>query len=122
MGFLKVIRKIVTVIVVCLVVALAYPLREGKSLRDATSDEITKQIPYALDILAARHPIRVGLFRSLFNDQGAVDGAVENYVRSNMDQKMSVVNCYLAYYVVVFDKDDVRKGMADSLEKQFGLV
>jgi hypothetical protein len=119
----KFIRKTVVTIAVGLVVGLGYPLRNGQSLRGATEDEITQQVPYALDILAVRHPLKVGLLRTLLNDQGAVDRLAQDYVRSSMDRNrnVSAIDCYLAYYAVVFDKDDVRQGLADGLEKQFDL-
>ncbi len=81
-----------------------------------------EQVPYAIDILAVRHPIAVGLVRSLLNDQGAIDRVAENYVRSSMQQQdPSTFACYAAYYVVMFDKDDLRNAMADQMEKDLNL-
>ncbi len=73
----------------------------------------------AVEILAARHPLQVGLLRSMFNDQGAVDKLAEEYVRSSMmRQNPGTLNCYLAYYLMIFNKDSIRRAEADWMEKQ----
>jgi len=78
-------------------------------------------VPYALDILAARYPLKVGLARTWLNSEGAVDKIAQDYVRSEMKQRdMGLFDCYVMYYYVAFDKEDVRKAMADQIEKELG--
>lgn len=102
---------------------LWYPLRNGGSICEATRNELVQQVPYAVEILAARHPVKVGILRALFNDQGVMDKAAQEYVLSTMksQQKLSKFDCYLAYYEGIIFKDEIRNAEADWLEKQFGL-
>jgi len=120
---MKTLRRLTIVVGIALFLVLAYPLRSGRSLRDATADEVSQQVPYALHILAVRHPFKVGLVRSVLNSDGAVDRLAQDYVRNNMNrQDISVFQCYLAYYVIILDKDEVRKAIADGLERDLGLA
>ncbi len=107
----------------CVVAAiLVYPLRGGNNICDAAKGEIVEQVPYALDIVSARHPLLVGLARSWFNGQGDVDKLAENYTRSAMENtNPGVVDCYIAYYTVLFDKDQVRQAEANWIERQLNL-
>ena len=99
-----------------------YPLKDGGSICDATKNVAVQQVPDAVEILAARHPLQVGLLRSLFNDQGAVDKIAEEYVRTSMLRRdPGTLNCYFAYYVVIFNKDAIRRAEADWMEKQLPI-
>jgi len=104
-------------------VVLLLPFKDGNSVSDAAKNDVVKQVPPALDILAARHPIKVGLIRAALNDQGDVDKFAQSYFRTQMDNEKTpgVFESYLIYYVVIFDKDDIRKSIADTLEKQLDL-
>ena len=115
--------KILVLMVVIVVAALLYPLRNGGTICDATKDELAQQAPFAVEILAARHPLAVGLARSWLNDNGAVDKLAQDYIRYAMynQQSVSPVACYVAYYAVMFEKDKVRVAEADWLEKQLDL-
>lgn len=109
-------------IITLIAIIMTLPLKDGDSIRDAAKNVIVQQTPYALEILAARHPLKVGLLRSIGNDQGQMDKAASDYVRSQMtDQGGGTFESYLVYYFVVFDKDAVRKAMADQMEKELGL-
>jgi len=119
----KLFRNVAIAVGVVLVVVLVYPMRSGKGLQEATADEVAQQVPYALDILAARYPVKVGLVRTWLNSDGAVDKIAQDYVRSSMKESdIGLLDCYVLYYSVAFDKEDVRKAMADRLEKELGLA
>jgi hypothetical protein len=91
-----------------LLLILAYPLKDGSSLCDATKNVVVQQVPDALEVLAARHPLQVGLVRSMFNDQGAVDKFAEDYVSNNMlKQDPGTFACYVGYYVAIFNKERI---------------
>jgi hypothetical protein len=109
--------------IVCIATVLLLPLKDGNSISDAAKNEVVQQIPPALDILAARHPLKVGLLRGLLNDNGQLDSFVESYARASMDQGKSpgLFDSYSLYYSVMFNKDKFRAEMADSIEQQFGL-
>jgi hypothetical protein len=101
-----------------------YPLAGGSGgICDASRDLVIQQVPPAVEILAARYPLQVGLLRSAFNDQGAVDNAAQDYVRTSMldPQNPGLFTCYLSYYVVMFDKDQVRTAIADAIERRLAL-
>ena len=118
----KLFRNIAIAVAVILAIVLLYPMRSGKGLQDATADAIAQQVPYALDILAARYPVKVGLARTWLSSQVAVDKIAQDYVRSSMKQSdMGWLDCYVVYYSVTFDKEDVRQAMADRIEKELGL-
>jgi hypothetical protein len=112
--------KVVGLLCVALVVL---PFRDGDSVSSAAKNEVVEQIPYSLDILAARHPLAIGLVRSALNDNGAVDRFVESYAREEMDRERSpgLLQSYAIYYYVMFDKDEVRTEIANAIEKTFGL-
>jgi hypothetical protein len=114
-------RGFVTLVLVALFAVLAYPLRGGESIREATADEITQQVPAVLDILSARHPFKVGILRATFRE--SADQLAEDYVRSTMEQEnRGMISWYATYYLVAFDQDEVRQKLADSLEKKLGLA
>jgi hypothetical protein len=109
---------------VVVVSILLYPLAGGSGgICDASKDLVIQQVPAAVEILAARYPLQVGLLRSAFNDQGAVDNAAQDYVRTSMldPQNPGLFSCYLSYYVVMFDKDQVRMAIADAIERRLAL-
>jgi hypothetical protein len=76
-----------------------------------------------LDILAARHPLAIGIVRSILNEHKELDNFVESYVRASMDQEKTpgVFESYAMYYLVMFNEDQVRTEIANSIEKKFGL-
>jgi hypothetical protein len=102
---------------------LLVPFKDGDTPSNAARNEIVAQVPYALDILSARHPIQVGLLRSQLNTNGEVDAFVEAFIRTSMNQgkPLNIVDSYIAYYAVLFNKDRVRVDMANEFEKQLGL-
>ena len=102
---------------------LLLPFKDGDTPGNAARNEIVTQVPFALDILAARHPIQVGLLRSTLNDSGAVDAFAEAFVRISMTQGRSpnLIDSYVAYYAVMFHKDRIRNDMASEFEKELGL-
>ena len=101
---------------------LLWPLKDGSSPSVAARNELVAQVPYALDILSARHPIQVGLLRSQLSTNGEVDAFVESFVRTVMDQGKTpnIFDSYRTYYVVMFKKDQVRNDMANEFEKELG--
>lgn len=113
--------KLIGFLGVALVVLL--PFKDGDSISTAAKNEVVAQIPYALDILAARHPLAIGLIRSALNENGAVDHVVQSYVRESMDSdhSLNLFQSYAVYYFVMFDKDEIRTKIADTIEKKFGL-
>jgi hypothetical protein len=118
----KHLRHAALLVLIAALSVAAYPLRNGRSLRDATADEIVQQVPYSLDILAARHPVKVGLLRNLLNDDGSVDRFAQDYLRTSMNAKnLGVFDCYAIYYVVVLYPDAFRQQLANHLEKDLGL-
>ena len=120
---MKVIRNIAILFAIAVVAILVYPMRGGKSLREATADEVCQQVPAALDILAARHPIVVGILRTGLNGDGSVDRFAENYMRSSMSlEKAGTLDCYIAYYAIAFNQDEFRQELATGIEKQLGLA
>ncbi len=106
----------------CVALALLLPLKDGSSVSDAAKNKIAEQIPYSLEILAQRHPFKIGIIRAMLNDQGELDKFAKSSVRSYLqDEQIGLIDSYKMYYAVLFDADDVRKGVADSLEKSLDL-
>jgi hypothetical protein len=104
------------------VVLLLLPFKDGSSVSEAAMNEVIQQVPYSLDIISARHPLKVGLIRSLLNTNGQLDSSIESYLRANEHpEKMNIFESYFMYYFVMLDKDGMRKTMADDLEKRFSL-
>ena len=111
------------VIAVLIALVLLLPFKDGNTPGNAARNEIATLIPSALDILATRHPIQVGLLRSTLTDNGAVNTFAEAFLRTSMtqDRPPGLVGSYVAYYTVMFHKDRVRNDMANGLEKELGL-
>lgn len=109
----------------CIVLSIfLYPLRSGGGICDMARDQVVQQVPPAVEILAARHPLQIGLLRSMFNDKGMVDSLAQEYVRASMQdnqQNPGRLSCYLSYYVVILNKDRVRTSIADWLETRLQL-
>ncbi|HEY7763659.1 MAG TPA: zinc ribbon domain-containing protein [Aestuariivirgaceae bacterium] len=108
------------------VIALAtllYPVRNGIGICDATDVAIIQQVSPAVEILAARYPLRVGVLRSMFNDKGLVDSLATEFVSSTMEanQQPGMLACYYFYYFVMFQKDRVRTSIAALIENQLDL-
>jgi hypothetical protein len=118
----RVIRVLLIVLGLFVAFVLAYPLKDGNTACSAMQEKVTEQVPGALDILSARHPIAVGLLRSLLNDQGAVDKTAQDYVRSSMSsQDPSTPACYTVYYAIQFDPDAFRTALANKIEQRLNL-
>ncbi len=101
---------------------LTFPYRDGKTICEATRHSVNAQVPYSIDILAARHPIKVGLLRSALNGNGVVDRFAENYLANEMSSRdPGTLECYISYYAILFNKDRFRQSIADWFEKQFHL-
>jgi hypothetical protein len=109
----------------CIVLAIfLHPLRGGGGICDAARDQVILQVPPAVEILAARYPLQVGLLRSAFNDKGMVDSIAQEYVRASLQenqQEPGRLTCYLSYYVVMFNEDRVRTSIADWMETRLHL-
>lgn len=109
----------------CIVLAIfLYPLRSGGGICDTARDQVLQQVPPAVEILAARYPLQIGLLRSMLNDKGMVDSVAQEYVRASLQdnqQDPGPFSCYLSYYVVILNKDRVRTSIADWLETRLQL-
>jgi hypothetical protein len=99
------------------------PHKDGASVCDAAHNEVAQQVPFAVDILAARHPLTVGVVRAVTKDSGFVDKLAGIYVQSEMipQENPGAASCYIAYYTVMFQKDRVRASIADWLEAKAQL-
>jgi hypothetical protein len=109
-----------------LIVVLAlflYPVRNGIGVCDATDVAIIQQVGPAAEMLAARYPLRVGVLRSMFNDQGLVDALAVEFVSSTMEAspQPGTLTCYYIYYFVMLQRDRVRSGIAALIENQLDL-
>lgn len=100
-----------------------YPVRNGTGICDATDVAIIQQVSPAVEMLAARYPLRVGVLRAMFNDQGLVDALATEFVSSTMEasQQPGTLTCYYFYYFVTFQKDRVRTSIAALIENQLDL-
>jgi len=93
------------------VILMLIPHKDGSGACDAMRNEVRQQVPFAVEILAARHPLSVGLLRSITKDSNLVDKLAEMYVNSEMQRNNAdpgTVNCYVAYYAVMLQKDRYR--------------
>ena len=103
---------------------LLYPLRSGVGVCDAVRLEIVQQVSPAMDRLAARYPLQVGVIRSTFNDQGLIDNLAVEFITSTMEANQknpSATSCYVVYYFAMFDKERVQTMIAELIEKRLGL-
>ena len=105
------------------VILMVLPHKDGSSVCDAAHTQVAQQVPFAVEILAARHPLTVGLVRAATKESGFVDKLAGAYVQSEMipQQDPGVGSCYIAYYSVMLQKDRVRASIADWLEAKANL-
>jgi hypothetical protein len=105
------------------VILMVLPHKDGSSVCDAAHTQVAQQVPFAVEILAARHPLTVGLVRAATKESGFVDKLAGAYVQSEMipQQDPGVGSCYIAYYSGMLPKDRVRASIADWLEAKANL-
>lgn len=105
------------------IILMVLPHKDGSSVCDAAHNEVAQQVPFAVEILAARHPLTVGLVRAATKESGFVDKLAGVYVQSEMipQQDPGAGSCYIAYYSVMLQKDRVRASIADWLEARANL-
>ena len=105
------------------IILMVLPHKDGSSVCDAAHNEVAQQVPFAVEILAARHPLTVGLVREATKESGFVDKLADVYVQNEMipQQDPGVGSCYVAYYTVMFQKDRIRSAIADWLEARANL-
>ena len=105
------------------IILMLLPHKDGPTVCQATRNTVAQQVPFAVEILAARHPLTVGVVRSLANTTGFVDKLAEVYVENEMipRQDPGAASCYVAYYTVMFGKDRVRSSIADWIEAKLQL-
>ena len=105
------------------IILMLLPHKDGSSVCDAAHNEVAQQVPFAVEILAARHPLTVGLVREATKESGFVDKLAGVYVQNEMipQQDPGAASCYIAYYTVMFQKDRVRSSIADWLEAKAHL-
>jgi hypothetical protein len=117
MRFLRFLRRAGIAVALLVLVVLNYPMRSGKNLRDAVVDEYAQQWPYALDIVQARHPEKAESLRPfLLTNHGQLDPKLANDFRQAVN-RMDILECYFAYYYFVFDANESRNQIADTLDK-----
>ena len=116
-------KLIISIALLLIAVVLLLPLKDGGSIPAAARNAILNQIPPALDILAQRHPIQIGIVRAALNQDGQFDTLAQAYVGATIDnqQSTSLIGSYATYYAVLFDKSAVQNKIADTIEQQFGL-
>ena len=105
------------------IILMLIPHKDGASVCDAAHNEVAQQVPFAVEILAARHPLTVGVVRAVTKESGFVDKLAGVYVQSEMipQENPGTASCYIAYYTVMFQKDRVRASIADWLEAKANL-
>lgn len=105
------------------ILLMVLPHKDGSSVCDAAHNEVAQQVPFAVEILAARHPLTVGLVRAATKESSFVDQLAGVYVQNEMipHQDAGTGSCYVAYYTVMFQKDRVRASIADWLEAKAKL-
>lgn len=112
-------------VVTVIAIILLLPLKDGANISAAARNSIVDQIPPAIDILAQRHPFKIGIARAALNQDGRFDSLAQSYLGASIDQEMnqspSLLRSYGIYYAVLFDKQAVRTKIADTIEQQFGL-
>ena len=116
-------KLIISIALLLIAIVLLFPLKDGASPSAAARNAILDQIPPALDILAQRHPIQIGLVRAALNQDGQFDTLAQAFVGATMDnqQSPSLITSYETYYAVLFNKSAVQNKIADTIEQQFGL-
>jgi len=105
------------------ILLMVLPHKDGSSVCDAAHNEVAQQVPFAVEILAARHPLTVGLVRAATKESSFVDQLAGIYVQNEMipHQDAGAGSCYIAYYTVMLQKDRVRASIADWLEAKAKL-
>ena len=122
-------KLIISIPLLLIAIVLLLPFKDGGSPSAAARNAILEQIPPAIDILAQRHPIQIGLVRAALNQDGQFDTLAQSFIGATMDQTAqaaqqqspSLLSSYTTYYAVPFDKSAVQNKIADTIEQQFGL-
>jgi len=105
------------------IIVMVLPHKDGATICDAAHNEVARQVPFAVEILAARHPLTVGVLRAATKESKTLDELARMYVQNGMipQENPGAVSCYIGYYTVMFQTDRVRGAIADWLEAQAQL-
>jgi hypothetical protein len=117
---------IAAIALLLIAIVLLLPFKDGGSPSEAARNAVLEQIPPAIDILAQRHPLQVGLFRAALNQSGQFDALAKVIVaaiidHANQQQSPGLLTSYETYYAVLLDKSAVQNKIADTIEQQFGM-
>jgi len=119
--------RIASIALLLIAILLLLPFKDGGSPSEAARNAVLEQIPPAIDILAQRHPLRVGLVRAALNQNAQFDALAKVIVaaiidRANQQESPSLLTSYETYYAVLFDKTAVQNKIADTVEQQFSMT
>jgi hypothetical protein len=117
-------KLIASIALLLIAIVLLLPFKDGGSPSTAARNAILDQIPPALDILAQRHPIQIGLVRAALNQDGQFDSLAQAYIGATIDNQQSpgILSSYATYYAVLLNKSAVQNKIADTIEQQFDLI
>lgn len=122
--------RLLLVLFVLLVVAAAAPwgyaaARFGKlDLCAASAEAYAAEVPRALDELAARHPLSLGLIRGVLNETGDADAAAHAIALEVMRLDLRDAHwsrCYFTLVRVMLSAGRARNEIADEIEQRLGL-
>ena len=97
-----------------------YLLDGEPTMCQARTKFVARQVPFALELLAARHPVTVGIGRAFLNRNGALDQFVQGgFIASATTDVEST--CAVQAMAMHIAPDQIRNAMADELEKGLNL-
>jgi hypothetical protein len=92
----------------------------------ARANLLAAQVSPALDTLSEKYPLRVGFLRSLFNQNGWLDGVLAEVVAEqisieDVDEEKSQAECAWEYAKIYVRRADIQDEIVLAIEQEFGL-
>ena len=88
---------------------------------NARTNLLKQDVVAALNIVSLQHPDSFGAIRGIFNDQGQLDKMFEDHAMSQIHPSNDAISCAHDDVNLIINSDSIRKTMAASMEKGFGL-
>lgn len=92
----------------------------------ARANLMAAQIPPALDKLSAKHPLAIGLVRSMLNRDGALDDLLVDIIadtisQEDVDEERSQLTCAKDYVEIYLRREEIQDEIVYTIEQELGL-
>lgn len=116
-------KKLINFVVVVGLVFFGYAFFVGEhgDVCASARARASAEVPHAVDLLAAEHPLKVGLLRQVLDPDGTQSEKLARRVLEENEGDPGPLACAMAQVRIAANPDAVRREMADRLAAELGL-